>query len=754
MNACAFAWVPLALAPFFGPIGSAHAATRRAAPDPATPPVVGVVSDTAGAPLPDAQVAIAALRRSTSTDGNGRFVFRALPAGTYHLDVSLLGYAPAHAEVTVPVSGDTVAIRIRLRRTALSLEGVVVTGTPGAADVLRTTQSTTQLSGKAFDREVGATVAQTLAKQPGLQMRYNGPAASAPVIRGLTGDRVLVLQNGERTGDLSGAAPDHGVSIDPLSASRLEVVRGPASLLYGSGAIGGVVNVIEEDIPTTVPDHADGFLALQGESVSPGGGASGAVTVALGSTLALTARGGARRVDDVRVGGGGTLPNTFLRNYHGDLGLGYVGDALTGGAAFSTYGFDYGLPFAADDPEGGAHIEGVRNGLKGQLTLPQPASWLGELRLDGTAQWYHHDEVESSGEVGTRFRLDTQTADLKGRTAWGRLTGTVGVSGLFKQYESTGEEALTPAANSTNLGVLGFQDLPLGRDAEHGPHLQVGARYDLYRITSLDGGEKFGPGRALSWNAFSGSLGLNVPLSEGVSLSASVARAFRAPSVEELFSDAYHAAVGSYDRGNPELQPEVNLGVEGVVHVQSGRASAQGSVYYNRIGDYIAPIMVGDTVIAGESGLETVPLGVYSQADATLRGAEGKLEYAVGPHWVLGASGDVVRGEFSDRRPLPYMPPARLGALTRWEAGPFSAEASYRHAFAQTRVAPNEVPTGAYDLVGLSFGYRPMLAGRVQNLTLRLDNLLDERYFDATSRIKEFAPNPGRNISLVYKVLF
>jgi iron complex outermembrane receptor protein len=752
-----FSGALLALALTLGATTAARAAARPAPidsiPGRQAPPIVGTVTDSSGVPLPNAEAAIASLQRSTTTNGQGRFSFRALPSGTYHVDISLLGYAPAHAQVTVPESGSDVTLLVRLAPTPLTLQGVVVTGTPGATDALRTTQATTQLSGKALDRDLGATVAQTLSKQPGIQMRYNGPAASTPVIRGLTGDRVLVLQDGERTGDLSGAAPDHGLSIDPLSATRMEVVRGPASLLYGSGAIGGVVNVIDEDIPTSVPGHVDGFLALQGESVSPGGGGTAQATLPLSSTLALTAGGGIRHVDDVRVGGGGTLPNTYLHNHHGDLGLGYIGESLGGGAAFNTYGFDYGLPTPAGDPEAGVHIRGARQEAKGRVVLPQPASWLNEIRLQGTAQWYHHDEIEGSGEVGTSFRLNTQTADLKGRTQWGRLSGTVGLSGLFKQYESTGEEALTPAANSNNVGVLAFQQLPLGRDGEMSPNLQLGARYDFYRITSL-ASETFGPGHSLRWNAFSGSAGLNVPLTPSVSASANVARAFRAPTVEELFSNAFHAAIGAFQVGGAGLQPEINDGVEGMLHMQSAKFTGQASLYYNRISNYIAPLRMGDTTVVVDDESQTVPLDVYSQADATLRGVEGEAEYVVLPQWVVGANGDFVRGEFSSGGALPYMPPARLGGLVRWEPGHLSAEASFRHAFAQNRVSENETSTGAYDLLDLSLGYNRPIGGRVHNLTLRVDNLLDERYYDATSRIKDFAPNPGRNLSLVYKVLF
>jgi iron complex outermembrane receptor protein len=239
-------------------------------------------------------------------------------------------------------------------------------------------------------------------------------------------------------------------------------------------------------------------------------------------------------------------------------------------------------------------------------------------------------------------------------------------------------------------------------------------------------------------------------------VSASVARAFRAPTVEELFSNAFHAATVSFEVGNPDLKPETNTGAEAIVHAQSGRVSAQTSVYWNRIANYITPFVRDSVDIEGEAPGETVRVGraVYSQADATLRGAEGRVEVELTRRFVAGVMGDYVRGTFTAGGNLPFMPPARLGGLARWDDGRRSAEVMYRHAFAQNDVSQNETATGAYDLVDASLGLSRTVFGRVQNVTLRVDNLLDEKYRDATSRIKDFTFNPGRNVSLVYKLYF
>ena len=717
--------------------------------------VVGRVADPADRPLPNAQVVIRSLNRGALTDAEGRYRIRAIPPGRYHIDVHLIGFRPAHEEIVVAAGGGAVTRDFVLEPTPLQLSDVVSTATPIGEESQDITQSTVSLSGKELARNIGASVAQTLESQPGLATRYGGPLAAMPVIRGLTGDRILVLQNGERTGDLSSSAPDHAVSIDPLAADRIEVVRGPASLLYGSSALGGVVNVVTSDIPTSVPTRVTGYAAAQGGSANPGGAASAALTVPFGDRVAARASGSVRRLGETRLGGGGTLENTDASSWSGVLGLGWVGSRVSAGLSAEAFDFEYGLPAEPDDPEAGIRLDGDRQQLGGRAELVLPGSALTALRFDGSLQRYEHAEIEPDGAVGTRFELNTQTVGVLARTAFGRVEGAIGVQGFFKQYQPAGEEAFTPGADNANAGFFLFEDIPFGgeADADHAVHLQLGARYDIYRIETADSPDRFGPSRSRDFSSVSGSVGLNVPLSRTVSFNVNAARAFRAPTVEELFADGYHAAVGTYDVGDPDLDPETNDGAELVLHVDAARTHAQLAAYLNRIDDYIHPLVVGTRTVDGEE----VPEVNIAQRDATLAGAEGSIETEVTRHLVVGLMGDVVRGAFvSSHGALPFMPPARLGASVRWDDGRRSLSARARHAFAQDRVTggPLDVATPAYTLVDLSAGLTLIVGGQVHTITLRADNVLDERYFDATSRIKRFAPNPGRDVGIVYRVLF
>lgn len=730
---------------------------------PETPPIVGTVKDSAGTPIPNVQVVVAGINRTTSTNGDGYFQFRGLPPGRYHLTTLFLGFAPGHADVVVPVSGDTVRVRIVVRPTVLQLGGVQVTATPVGTDPRNVTQSATEMSGQALARSVGPTIAQTLDREPGVAVRFNGPAATSPVIRGLQGERILVLQDGNRAGDLSSTAADHGTSVDPLTAQRIEVVRGPASLLYGNSALGGVVNVISNDIPTTIPSHIDGYLGTQFESVTPGGAFSAGIQVPITSGVALVARGGARRAEDLRQGGNVRLDNSYYRNMYGTGGIALAGANANGGVVFRRYGFDYGLPSADGE---GAHIEGDRSEVVGRAELASPVGIMQSLRASSTAQWYTHDEVASTGSVNTRFNLRTQTADLLARTLIGAVQGAFGISGLFKQYESAGDEALTPAANSTGLGAFFYEEIPFGsltHPDDRVPRLQVGARYDSYRIDSQDSSDpRFGAGVNRRFQAASGSIGLSVPLTNNWSFAMSTARAFRAPSVEELFSNGFHEAAGTFDRGNRTLSEEVNQGFDGILRLHTGKVNGQFSGFYSAISDYITPNIVKDTLLDGEDGPELVPLNEFSQGDATLRGLEGQVEIAVTSQLVIGATGDFVRGSLkANDEPLPFLPPARLGGNMRWDNGRWSLGTDVRHGFAQDRVPlatgtqdPSGLATDGYTTVNLNAGLTLPIKHLVHAFTLRIDNVGDVKYRDATSRIKTFALNPGRNVALVYRVLF
>ena len=744
-------------------IASAPARGEAASPAPITTlilsseaVVTGVVKDTAGAPLSNVQVVVSGANRSALTDDRGRFAVDGLPPGVYHLDFIRIGYFAAHEVVTVSAGAAPVQVTVTMRVATVRLSSVNVTATPTGTDPLNVTQATVQLSGKELQRALSTSLGQTLSKEPGMSTRFNGPMASTPVIRGLTGERVLVLQDGERAGDLSAGAADHLNAVDPSTAERIEVIRGPASLLYGNNAIGGVVNVISSDIPTSIPGRATGYVLGQGESVTPGGVASVGVTVPVGTRLALTARGGFRQFENMRVGGGAAQANTNGATNQFALGAGTVGDRGSVGVVYRQMGFEYGLPHPEGDD--GIRIDGVRRMAALQSTISTGYAPIATLRVDGTAQWYSHNEIEPDGAIGTQFTLNTQTVNVTGRTKVGRMSGAVGVQGLFREYRPVGEEAFVPGSTNNNVAAFLFQELPIGMGApeDHTPRLQIGARYDRFSIATDPGEEaaRFGNAQSRAFENMAASLGLSVPVTTDMSLTANMSRGFRAPAVEELFANGYHAAVGTFDVGNAALKPEQSTGFEAGLRAQTPRTFAQFNTYYNLIDQYIVPTATGTKVVDGSN----VPLVNFRQRDAAMYGLEGQLETKLVRRLVGGVMGDYVRAKIrnSDDN-LPYIPAGRLGASLRYDNGRVSAGGDVRRVFAQDNVSGDEldVATSAYTLLDVSASWLFTVKGsQVHSVTLRVDNAFDEQYRDATSRIKSYAYNPGRNLSVVYKLLF
>ncbi|HEX6068371.1 MAG TPA: TonB-dependent receptor [Longimicrobiaceae bacterium] len=714
------------------------------------PQVGGVVRDEEGRPLPGVQVFSPTTRSGTLTDAEGRFALRGLPAGRFELRFTHLGYAPERVRVSESAQAGPIAVV--MRSTPLNIPGMQVTATPGGRDPLAVTQATSQLSGKELEREMGSTLAQTLRTQPGIAVRFMGPAATMPVIRGLTGDRVLVLQDGQRTADLAGSANDHGVTIDPLAAQRVEIVRGPATLLYGNNAVGGVVNVISDDIPTVVPAGVAGSAGVQSESAFPGAAVSARAAVPLGSGWVAVARGAARRTSDMRIPDdpllGSRLANTESDNVGGSIGLGRMGPAGAAGLALRSYRFGYGLPVPPGSPAVG--LRGRRYEVSGRGEITPSRSLLTSGRVDATLQDYAHDELdEDAGERLQSFSLRTATVNLIAQQ--GRLgpstEGAWGVSLLSKDYAATGPRALTPPAASLGMGAFGFQELEL---IEGGPAVQLGGRVDGYRIASRDS-EKFGAGVERTFRAFSGAVGLRLPIASGASASLQLGRSFRAPTVEEMFSRAAHAGTGSVELGDPQLSAETGVSLEAVVRLTNARWNGQLAAYRNSIRNYVHLVATGDTVIYDV----TLPVYTYAQQGAVLQGAEGSLEWAASPTLVLGVMGDYLHASHADGTPLSFMPPPRLGLSARWDGGTFSAGGDLHHELTQSRVGTAaERPTPAHTVVRVHAGLRFQAGARTHSITFRAENLGNELHREATSRVKDFAPGPGRNLSLMYRLYY
>lgn len=741
-----------------GPTGAQLARPALPAPIPgSTAPgsVVGVVVDAAtGEPLATVQVHVLELGRADLSHGDGEFHFDRLPEGRYTLSARRIGYAPAQLPVRV-LGGDTTVVRVELQPSAIEVEGIVVTGSGRARDAADVFRPVTALGGQELNRQLGATVAATLAGEPGIQQRYNGPTASQPVIRGLGGDRVLVLEDGTRTGDVSSTSADHAVTIEPLTADRIEVVRGPAGLLYGSNALGGVVNVVREEVPRTRADRLIGTVSLQGESVNRGMTAGGVVHGSVGS-VALRGEASGRWAGDTHTPLG-VLPSTEVRGYNAAAGASWVRDAGFVGAAVRDYALTYGVPGTFGGQtipgahEGGVEIELRRTAVRAEAALPTGFGPFNAVEWTSGITRFWQNEMEPGGTIGSQFGQVTGTGNLLARHKHAagelRTEGAIGAWGLGRDFAVSGSSTGSRAAGQVALAGFVYEELawsPL--------RLQAGARYDWTRISPHDRrAGAFGEASPREFGAFSGSLALLAEAAPGVALGASVARAFRTPSIEELYSNGPHLADYSYNVGNSTLEPEIGVGVDLFARVSVPRLHGEAAVFRNQLDGFIYYAPTGEM----DPRLGRFPVYRASQGDAVLEGAEGSVQWEAIRRVVLSGGASYVRGTLvDDGSPLPAMPPLHATLGARYDARGYFLSLGWEGAARQDRVGEFEGPTGGRSLWNAGAGVNWTTWGRLQTLTLQVENALNESWRDHLSRIRAVAPQPGRNVRLLYRVNF
>lgn len=713
----------------------------------------GVVVDAAtGAPLPGTLVRVVGLGRQDVTHAAGDFHLLNLPAGRHTVHFERIGYRQ-EVRTVVLERRQTVTLQVEMRASALTLPGIIVTGTAQAGLGGEAVRPVNVLSGQELARRLDATLASTLQHEPGLAVTSIGPATARPVIRGLGGDRVLVLEDGARVGDLSSTSGDHAVAVDPLTAQRIEVVRGPAALLYGSNAIGGVINVIREEVPTSLPDRATGVLTTQGQSFNRGGGAGGTVTAPAGD-YAVRAEASVRGGGDMRTPRG-ALDNTDLRTYSLAGGVSRVTGAGHAGVAYRYYDNAYGIPggFVGSHPDG-VDIEMRRHSVHGQAHLRRRMGWFQVLDLDAKYTNYYHRELEDVGIVGTEFGLLTASLDAALRhDAHGRLaSGVLGTRLSWRDFVAGGSTD-TPPSQAWSAGLFLLEELDIGP-----LRLQGGARLDWHRIvpgetrTVLDIGDV----RTREFAALSGSLGGLVRVTPAVAVGASLARAFRTPETGELFSQGPHLAAYSFEVGNPDLDAELGLGLDAFVRLTADAVTGEIAIFRNALDNYI---YYRDTGRESRTGL---PIYQATGADAVLRGIEATLSAEPVRHFVVSGLLSAVHGTLTtDNQPLPMIPPVRGQVALRHERPAFFVGLAWRGAAEQDRVATQdfETATPGFSTVDADAGVRWVGLGRAHSLTLRLDNLADALVYDHLSRIRDRdsglrVPGHGRSAGLLYRVVF
>jgi iron complex outermembrane recepter protein len=713
-------------------------------------------------PLHGATVRIAQLGRTTQTDDSGGYQFENVPAGTY--DVVVHAHAVSDDRKSVSVTAGAATTQDFLLKIAPIREQITVTASGREETAFEAFQTVTSLDAIEISQDARTSLGEVLEHKPGVAKRSFGPGSARPVLRGFDGDRVLVMKDGISTGTLSSQSGDHGESADVLTLERVEVVKGPATLLYGSSAIGGVVNMV------TPQDHLDPHLnagltgyatGVAGSNNAHGGGGAG-FEYGTGRWM-LSGSGSGQRTGDYNTPIG-EIRNSKTRIANGGGGVGWYGDRgflhFNGGYENSRYGIPFAGEFEEPDPldpdPPQVDIDIAMRRAYGRLTT-------GARNLEGfldnfvaTLDFSHYThselEIEDGGpeEIGTVFqnRLLTWRGVFQQRKR-GLLSGSFGFSGSFRNYDVTGAEALSPPVDQNNFAVFGLQELGF----EHF-RLQFGGRVETNKYTPAH----TRPVR--DFTGFSGAAGIRVPTWKGGAFVVNYTHAYRAPALEELYNEGPHIGNLAFELGNPDLKREMSDGVEMSVRHRTDRVRGEATFFYYRLSDFIFLVPTGGF----EDGLIEAE---YLQGNSRFVGSEASLDVSLHPHVWLNLGLDVVDAQLTNAvtspntgvtvaggTGLPRIPPVRgrVGLDLRYKGLSVRPEAIM--ASHQDDVFPTETPTAGYATFNLGASYTVPTAHLTHVVSVNAFNLGDRLYRNHLSFIKQLMPEMGRGVRVSYTVRF
>lgn len=652
----------------------------------------------------------------------------------------------------------------------------IITTAPLKKTGSKSARPVTVLAEEALRTKIGQTIGETLKNEPGITSQSFGTGVGTPVIRGQSGPRVRVMQNGLGNNDASSLSPDHANSVEPILAERIEVLRGPSTLLYGSGAIGGVVNVIDNRIPETMPDKLIGGAAEQRYDSTSNESASTLKLEGGKNGIAYHLDGFYRGHDNVHIGGkaidesaarstdaslagiavldnsDGVINNSNGRSEGASAGMSFIGDSGMVGAAVNQLNNNYGIP---PDGSGGGPIRidmtQTKYDLKAQLENPLPLAEALRYKFGYTD--YKHVELDDGTPATTYLNESYENRlELEHKPLFGLLDGVLGFQSVNSQFAALGEEAVVPRSDIDTYGVFLVESLDVD-DVTY----ELGLRGESVTIAPETGND-------FSYTPLSGSASALWDVTDQHQLSLAATHSERAPQVQELLSDGVHEATRSYDLGNADLKEELSNNLDLGYRYTSDWMTAQLNLFHNWVGDYIhqrrSNLVFNEDTETFEaicSSDACLPVLESRQTDATFKGFEAQLTFPLMENRYglvdLNLFGDYTRGEFNSGGDVPRMPPLRYGLQLNYEMADWSSNLRLTRGETQAYAGDNESDTPAYVLLNLGAQYRLTKFEKAEIvLFANAKNLLDENIRNSTSYLRNFAPEPGRGAELGIRV--
>jgi len=665
-------------------------------------------------------------------------------------------------------------------------QSIVITGTKRqAGDVLG---GVAVLDSEELAHDVRPSLGETLADLPGVSATSFGPSSSRPILRGEQGERAPVLIDGISSLDLSATDPDHAVTINPMTAQRIEVLHGPGALLYAPSAIGGVVNVIDSRIPRSVPNDIKADLLLNYGSAANERSANASADVPLGAHFVAHVDGAYSKYDDLHIGGyvlsrplrqqalaspdediraladlKGTLPNTAGRADDLAGGLAYVDGDLDIGLSYGHHDAKYGVPIRFSlDPDIEAEsptIDAHQDRADARVNVPI-GGFFKTFEFRGGISKYHHAELEPGGIVGTRFysnggemRADVVQSE---RSGWG---GTTGVQYLNQDARIRGDEKYLPDSRKQNVGLFTLQSLEFGK-----LRIEAAGRLDFAHLRAdqdeliaglvEDAGKVSVVGASplnRNFTAMSASIGANYDIFAGWRAGVAVSHSERAPGVDELFSFGPHGGSEQFLIGDPNLRLEKSNGVELSIHRTTGPVHVQGSVYYSRFSNFVFQAPNGEIE-------DDLPVYQYREGKADYYGFEletdVKFGKALGIDWGGELTTDAVRAKIHGFGNAPEIPPFRVLAGLTGTRGAFDGRVEVERVSSQHKTAPIETPTTGFTMVNASLDWHVFADHPELTLSLSANNIFDVEARRHASELKDYAPLAGRDIRVTARLGF
>lgn len=738
--------------------------------------VNGVVTDKESKPLEYVSVVITDLNILTATDEGGNYSFTGIKQGSHLLTFKRNGYETRSMEVLI--SGKDTSIDISLNESLIETGVIDVTGLFNAVDISKSTFSVTELSGRNLTKTRSQTLAETIQNIPGINNVSTGTGIGKPVIRGLSSQSVLIVHDGVKQ-ESQQWGDEHGPELSLFDLDRIEILRGPASLIYGADGIGGVVNVISKPLEFS---HK-GRTLFSGSAVFGGFSVDeqlfGNITLAAGfKNFGIKGHAGYRNSRDVNtpegtfevntVDGrktieGGKLFNSASREFEGGANIGFNGSYGKLNLDFETFAREIQIhedpeddPFATPNQKINTNqlsLSGSFN-ISKYITLEPVVSYQIQQRME-------FESIEDKESNIEALHLDLGTLDgvLKLHHKFSKdISGTLGISFNSQKNETLAAEKLIPNYNADTYGIFLLEKYSVGKLS-----FSIGGRFDSKRLniveTVFESDSMGNPLRTLNaqqitFNAFSGSLGAAYSPMSSLNIFANIGRGWRPPSEFELFVDGVHEGTGRFERGiktiDPaaEPKPEESLNLDAGIRLNYNALNIQVSVYRNMVDNFIYPSPTGDTI-------DGLPVFNIVQDKSTFYGYEYSVQFQPVKWIVLSVGGDYVHTENNATgNSLPFTPPMKnifdvkfqkmaIGKLLN----PY-VKFGIKMVSPQNNTDPLESQTAGYTLLSAGIGFDIELANAIASVDLSVDNIANTKYVDHLSRYKGYALNPGRSVNL------